>query len=268
MREAFVEPEAGARDPVHEDLQRLGTPVDDVLPRDDHARHVVGPVLAGLEEHAPEAAQLRLRRVRLAHRERVDRAGRERARDVRRRHLDHPDRCRRDSMRRERFEDDQPLVGEAARNRDDVAGKVLDRADRSVLAHDHRAPVAVSEVNDLDRRSLRGERDRHRRDHEAHLHPVGDQSFLDLGEALEHPGDEDVPVERVPGDEIGHRARQVAGHRDVGDVQFALRQRQSGVQEARPVDVQREVGGRERDGPDRDGEHDPARPGDRRATGH
>ena len=56
-----------------------GPLVDDVLPHDDDAGHVVGPVLARVEEHAPEAAQLRLRRERLAHRKRVDRVCGERA---------------------------------------------------------------------------------------------------------------------------------------------------------------------------------------------
>ena len=66
-----------------------GRLVDDVLAHDHDAGHVVGPVLAGVEEHAAEAADLGLRRVGLAHREGVDRAGRERAGDVGRRHLDH-----------------------------------------------------------------------------------------------------------------------------------------------------------------------------------
>ena len=52
----------------------LGPLVDHVLPHHQDAGHVVRPVLARVEEHAAEAAHLRLRRERLAHREGVDRA--------------------------------------------------------------------------------------------------------------------------------------------------------------------------------------------------
>ncbi len=74
-----------------EDLHRLRTPVDHVLAHDDDARHVIGPVFAGLEKDPAESAELRLGRIGLAHRKGVDRPGGERARDVGRRHLDHVD---------------------------------------------------------------------------------------------------------------------------------------------------------------------------------
>ena len=94
----------------------------------------------------------------------------------------------------ERAEHDQPLVGEAAGDGDDLgrAGRAT-VLHRPVLLHDHGAAVAVAEVDDLDRHALRPQGDGHRRDHERRLHLVGDQRFLDLGEALEHPRDEDVP---------------------------------------------------------------------------
>ena len=263
MRASLVQPQPGARNSVHQHLERLPPPVDDFLARDDHAGHVVGPVLAGVKEHAPEPAELRLRRVRLAHGERVDRAGGERARDVGGRHLHHLHGARRDAMLRERFEHDQPLVREATRDRDHVARKVFDRVNGTVLPHDYGASVAVAEVDDLDRRALRDERDRHRRDHESHLHPVGEESLLDLGEPLEHPGYEDVSVERVAGNEIGDRTSQVARDRDVSDVQLPLRERQAVVHDARPVDVQREVGRGQERGPGDDHEDDSAG-----ATGH
>src|SRR5262249_5867108 len=71
---ALVQPQARARDPVNEDLHGPGPRLDDVLPRHDDAGHVVGPVLAGVEEDPAEPAELRLRRVRLAPPERADRA--------------------------------------------------------------------------------------------------------------------------------------------------------------------------------------------------
>ena len=73
-----------------------------------------------MKQHAAEAAHLGLRRKGLAHRERVDRLGRERAGHVGRRHLDHLDVARLHAERLHRAKQNQPLVREPARNGDDA----------------------------------------------------------------------------------------------------------------------------------------------------
>lgn len=57
---ALVEPETGARDAVYQDLHYVRSRVDEVLADDEDAGHVVGPVVAGLEEDAAEATHLGL----------------------------------------------------------------------------------------------------------------------------------------------------------------------------------------------------------------
>ena len=98
--------------------------------------------------------------------------GGERAGDVGRRHLHHLDVARLDARRLHRAEEDQPLVGEAARDGDGAPAQIGERFDRPVFPHHHGAAVAMAEVDDLDRHALRLERDRQRRDDEGRLHLV------------------------------------------------------------------------------------------------
>ena len=102
--------------------------------------------------------------------------------------------------------------------------------------------------------ALRLQRDRHRRDDERRLHLVRDERFLDLGEALEHPRDEELAGLGELRDVVGHRAGEVAGHRDVGDVELPLVGRDEVVREDRPVHVEDGVQRRDDDEPRGDAE--------------
>ena len=90
----------------------------------------------------------------------------------------------------------QALVGEAAGNGDGAAAHIGKGLDRAVLAHHHRAAVAMAEVDDLDGHALRPKCNRQRRDDEGGLHLVGDERFLDLGKALEQAGQKDLTDRR------------------------------------------------------------------------
>ena len=191
MRLAGIEPQAGAGDAIHQRLHHLRTLVDQILPHDENAGHVVGPVFAGLEEDAAKAAQFRLRGKRLTHRESIDGAGRQGAGDIGRRHLDHLDFARLDAPHLHGAEDQQALVGKAAGNGDGAAAHIGEGLDGAVFAHHDRAAVAVAQVDDLDGNALGFESDGQRRDDEGGLHAVRDQRFLDLGKALEHARQKD-----------------------------------------------------------------------------
>ena len=53
---ACVQPKAGTGDTIHQGLDDLGTLIDKVLAHHQNARHVVGPIFAGLKEDAPKAS--------------------------------------------------------------------------------------------------------------------------------------------------------------------------------------------------------------------
>ena len=104
--------------------------------------------------------------------------------------------------------------------------------------HDDRAAVAMAEIDDLDGHTLRLERDGQRSDDEGGLHFVGDERFLDLGEALEQARNEDLAVVRELGNVVGDRAGELAGDGEIGDADFSLGERAIVVEDGCPVHVQ------------------------------
>ena len=57
---AFLQPQSGAGDAVHQDLHGVRTVVDHVLPHHQHAGHVVGPKLTCVKQNLAKAKDFSL----------------------------------------------------------------------------------------------------------------------------------------------------------------------------------------------------------------
>ena len=233
-----------------------GRRVYQVLTDDEDAGHVVGPVVAGLEEDAAVAGHLGLRGEGFAHDEAVDGTRRECSRHVGRGHLHHLDVGGIHVPDLHGAEEDEALVGEAAGDGDGAAFEVGEGFDGAVVADDERAAVAVAEVDDLDGDALRFERDGHGGDDEGGLDLVGDEGFLHLGEALEHAGEEEFAVVGELGDVVGDGAGELAGDGEIGYGDLALGFGAVVVEDGGPVDVEPGVHAGDEDEPCGGGEEE------------
>ena len=117
----------------------------------------------------------------------------------------------------EGLEDDEALVGEPIGDGDLAAAQVLDSEDLRVLVDHHRRPVAVPQVDDLDRHPLLAERHRQRGEDERRFQVVRQESLLQLGPAVEADRNEDPVAGHFLIDEVRDGTRQVAGYRNEAD---------------------------------------------------
>src|ERR1700733_3767270 len=142
---ARIQPEAGTGDAVHQGLDDLWTLIDKVLAYDQNARHVVRPILASLKQDSSKAAYFRLRWKGLPHHKGIDGMGREGAGNIGGRHLDHLDLAGLDTKYLHSAEEQQALVGKAARNGNGAAAHIGKGLDGAVLADDDCAAVTVAQ---------------------------------------------------------------------------------------------------------------------------
>ena len=214
-----VEPLAAPGDPVDEALDVIAARLDHPFGDGQHARDEVRPDVLGHEQDAAVAVHLGLGHERLARDDCVDGVRVKRGGHVGRGHLHERHGVDAHAPLLERLVDDQPLVREPVGHGDRAALQVFDPEDRRVLADHHGGPVAVAEVDDLDRHPLFAERHGHGGEDERRLQVVRQERLFELGPAVEADRLEDPVPRHLLIDEVRDGACQVAGDRDEADAE-------------------------------------------------
>ena len=151
---SFLKPQSRPGNTIHEHLHCLRPFVNNILADDQDARHIVRPVVPGLEKHSSKPPHLGLRWKRLPHGEGINGTRRQRSGNVRRCHFHQPHFAGLNAELFQHAKHDQPFIREPTWNGNSAAPQIQRTLYRSGLPYNDRTSVPMAEVDDFNRHPL------------------------------------------------------------------------------------------------------------------
>ena len=210
-----------------------------ILVHREHTGNEPRPHILGLPKHTAITIQLRLPHERLATRDRIHGFRQKRRRHVRRRHLHEFYILQRHPHLLQFTINDQTLIGIPPGHGNGLPAQIRRLKDAAVLVHHHRRTIAVTEIDDLDPHPLLPQRYRHRSENErrGHILRTTDEHLLQFRPPIEaHRLKHILPLHFLV-DEMRHRTRQVARHRQESHPE-SLRSPHPRLRRVKPAKVQ------------------------------